>query len=349
MNIPTELWINVISQYLTYKEIILLYNSLYISKVILNKIFINRILSKLKSIFSKYYNILIDLIKNNELCITGSFILQVILDTYYNASDIDFCCDKRYKGKCELFLNELDINNQKYIKDYPGLSINAQNLTESLINEVLTFHYLMKTNPLKHTQKIQFIFLESETDINMKYINTFDINVVKNLLYYKDGEFNLYINNLNDILYNYMTVNLYHTSYDRIKKYMERNFTIIGDNKSEILQYLLKINTSSRVFKYIPDINDKNIDILSLSKIKKYTNNFIYDIENKTLLDANLFKNCECFEYCYIKKFFGNIKHEHIILKTLYKKDIEYVCKDDCMDVIYNIDCLNIQSDIIIY
>jgi len=394
--IPNELWSDVISQYLTCKDLIAIYYYSYITYKELEIIFINKILAKLQFIFKENYKTLIQLIKNDEVCITGSFILQAILDKYYK-SDIDFCCSKNFKNKCELFTDILGVTNKEHIHDYPGASIHGPSSKEKLINEVMTFYYLyQKLEPYIYTsllgdqiikgnyqsKKIQFIFLNEELEdtssggktnmkkledtslednINFKYIETFDISVIKNLLYFKNGKFNLYINDLDGIYNKTMSIDLTNTNYDRIEKYHYRDFTITGNNKYEVLQYMINLYNDAHVYKVIQDEEYESKILMDCIdphgnisyKFCLIKGIHLDDIKDKSYIKLNLKENyiIDCFDCCYIKKFFGNlINHDHIIPKGRYNRlKNNYSCDSDDESMQNQDYLIKRESDVIIY
>ena len=84
----TDVFKHVILNYMSNKDCISLYYADLITKDRLYNIINNSILNNLISLFKKDYPIVLRLLKENEISITGSFVLENILGEKYNG-DID--------------------------------------------------------------------------------------------------------------------------------------------------------------------------------------------------------------------------------------------------------------------
>ena len=326
--VSSGLFNDVIVDYLSIKELINIYYAEYISLENLYNIFINKILVKLNNIFNKDYQTVLNLLKNNKISITGSFILGCIIDKDYY-TDIDFCCNMNLRDKCEEFLNFVDASNLSKVKDYPTHFNIKSNLDEKIITEVLKSCYIYnqiftsrrvsrscncipmselceeEDSCYNESKELQFILIDKEDHFD--YMNTFDVSICKNLFYIEGGKFKLYIDDLNGIYDDTMKINLLNTSYDRIRKYLDRGFKIIGDNYEEILKLL----SMERFSIYKIDDLFYSIDLNEFNNIEGK------EIKCKYPSD---YDKMECFEMCYIRRFFYNdIKHEHIIPKQVVR------------------------------
>ena len=345
--------INIISQYLDTKDLISLYYSDNISKEILYNTFIENILIKLKNIFKSNYIHVLNLLKNNEVSITGSFVLESILNDNY-CGDVDFCCNINLIEKCKEFLTITDAYNTTISKDYPGMcdwkvKKNMNNI-EKVIKSYIIMISIIDGKNYRNSKELQFILLNTENHYD--YINTFDISVCKNLFYYskENKKFELSIYDLEGIYNKTMKIDITRTKNGRIEKYLNRGFKIIGENYIEILlniQYynynIYKINLNETNLNEINLEIIKRQDILKKCKItkyyqkdrisgnyfglsdSKYINEDISDyILDLVVLSENIIYNNEfdnfnylkCGDKCCLKNNFNlNLKHLHVINK----------------------------------
>jgi len=238
-------------KYISPKDNISLYFCDLISEDQLNNYLINRILSRLKEIFNQDYSKVINLLKNNEIGITGSFILENIIGEKYNG-DIDFCCNLKYTNAVEDFLKDiiqkLEIDRQE---GYPHeLHPDTGENIEPYIERVLTAPYDYTDQSIKENdsdyissrKKIQFIILKNKLK-HHDYLERFDFDIVGNLFYYDDGKPKLHIKSLSNIYKKELLLNQNANLLTyRIDKYQARGYKINSKTEGDmrILSLLLE-------------------------------------------------------------------------------------------------------------
>ena len=335
--------IGVISEYLPIKDIYNLVsifdpnNDNILHNIIMNKIF-NKLSSKIKN---KDYMHIMNFMKKTNFCISGSFILQCILNTEYN-TDIDFFGSSKYVNVVKKLLKDLKIekNLEVEYECYGGVNLfrphftvmTSYYYTKFIDKEVYSELALVKDNEYEkffeprtseprtsessessessdeETErpcklKIQFVLLDVENPSD-HIVNNFDLDIISNYLTYESGKWKLYIENIKGISNKFMKVKL---APDDEKLRFDR-----------IDKY------QERGFRF------NNIDDLLYIEKRIGNNNRIYTCNNEaTLINIKSKKeymrlhgiNTPCNENCYIKKFFdkGFYKHIHIIPKRILK------------------------------
>jgi hypothetical protein len=232
------------------------------------------------------------LLKDKNAYISGSFIVQCILDENYD-SDIDIYIpqskmdlhddiDEFFKDCCVIS----DIQHYN-LENEPDLTkicrVVTYNFKKSIIldedeeEDILPLCHHQYDDIIKNHKDIQFIYVDTD-DIPNYIKETFDFDICKN--YYKDN--NVFITNLYDILNKKLTFNMgpeqnVNKSIDRSFKYKERGFTIF--NPKTIHDYVENITVY-----HVNYINDYFYDIKSgdLTMLK--------DIENYIYLTKESYK-----------------------------------------------------------
>lgn len=181
---------------------------------------INCIYKNLQFHFGKHYNAFIRFIKTSNLMISGSFIIECILGEKYENSDIDvYIFTKiRYDKLRSLKIVTDNQYNSMHNYDYGGsLSIPI----DHIVNYYLPSKKILQMISLENSQINSF---EKFKDF---VVNSYDIDICKNIFTIKDDKPKLYINNINkiiskiDVSHNANTPKL----HKRIQKYESRGFT----------------------------------------------------------------------------------------------------------------------------
>ena len=318
--------IEVISTYLPIKDVYNIVNTFDQDNHynILNKIIIGRILSRLRSKFtSEDYNNVINFMKKTNCCISGSFILQCILDTDYK-SDIDFFVSSKYIKEVKeiLKLLRIDDNIDCERMQYEGVRLfrphfevmttyyqkNESVISKNIMDELVEVHsdkYYEDYENLEESIKIelQFVILDVE-DPTYHIINNFDLDIISNYLTYKNGKLELYIENIQNIINNIMKVKLSSTDErlktERINRYQNRGFRF---NDIEDLAYIQRMMREYNI--YICD------DHHSFKEIRTS--------KEKTRIKG---MPVQCNQNCYINRYFNKYKHIHVIRSVNLNKKV---------------------------
>ena len=304
-----------IIKYIENKDIISLYYAGLITKKILYSIFINLIITKLGSVHPS----IVKLLMNNEIALTGSFILETILGEQWRG-DIDFLCSNKLENICVKYIKDLNFDmlykgnisgyKFKIIEFFIPLDKNGNIKTAQfiLLNDGGT---PASNSPILYGNKCEkYTKILNDTDIDIEdssdsgdvdtedvdtddvkyfkklihnHIDTYDFNVVKNLFYYNKGKFVLYIDDLESVYSkNLIIYKDRYSSMSRYNKYFDRGFKI-NENKKNILEIL------SSLYAY----NGCNV------------------IDKSQLIDEN-YDNAECINnHCYTNFFTYKINHKH--------------------------------------
>jgi hypothetical protein len=245
--------------------------------------FENRVISiinnKLNIIFGDDFEEFKLIMDKSKAIISGSFIIQTILNEYWPGSDIDIYLPNIYQDNLIDFMAKIN----KFTK-----IVTTENHYVNLIKCTTYNESYLNTNG-----KIQIISILTNC-IGMaaehtvgKSINSmcdfvktsFDLNICKNIFYYKNNKSKLIIDNLNNLINKKMQLCQFKNPNNiigRIKKYTERGFVL---DKSNLKYDMLK-------------------DIYNIIEIKD-----VKEIFNPTIFD--------CPDNCYVKLFDINIEHYH--------------------------------------
>lgn len=258
-------------------------------------------------------NSFISLINHDFISISGSSILQILQQTYYNNSDLDIYIEidnmNAYKYdtilELMLFLNNnfsknllfnayLDIITKYYHsyhnKNYYGehsQNYNHFNNHYSSLKKYIKFYQLYKQN----NNKIELIFIKS--NIEKLLLNTYDYDIVKN--YWK--QHNIYSFNIFSIYNKTATMTLNHfitrillgakiefeNFIKRYIKYSNRGYTIFI-HKTNITDYifnhLIKMHLNIKYSTYIPNFTHRyNMNRLNYNNIFPHLKIFINNSE----------------------------------------------------------------------
>ena len=274
----SDWFIHNIQQHILPKEFCILK---YVSKFyytnitdnLVANVIIKNIDRRLKKVLGSSYNMFIKYISVNNIAISGSFIIQCILDEYFEDSDIDLYA---YADIDEDQFFDVILKDQYTEDDIEGMVDNYGNLPR--VFEVINAH-------LASGQKLQKIHMSNPKINNpnklLKYIiKSFDMDVCKNIFMIINGIPKLYIHNIWKIICKQDTIkiNIFRKMETRINKYELRNFKFNYD--LELTNYIKHdyYHSPFLVCKY----NDRNkLEAISFLN-KMFTKNSLKKIFKKT-------------------------------------------------------------------
>jgi hypothetical protein len=199
------------------------FNNRYITKKFIKSVIISNIHKRLKVVLNEHYDYMIRHIVLNKVIISGSFIIQCILDEYWEDSDIDLYSPHNNSAS----YNFLDVFGEK---------INLYEHNDAYAN-VLPIHTIIN-NKLSNGQKLQHIYMKESFNSNdilddstkifkSHMIGNFDLDICKNMFTIINGKQKLYIHNLNKIIMKKEFATNFgqpDKAMKRIKKYNLRGF-----------------------------------------------------------------------------------------------------------------------------
>lgn len=286
-----------------------------------NQLVINTIQDRLKKEFGNHYDNIVKLMNDNGAFISGSFILQCILDEYWTSltdiymdSDINLVCPHYGNNIGKLYNQPIygknhDVTDLEYylynhmhylelIHDYKGIPMTKHHpILYHIIHES---YYGSETDTNSKVIKINALTVEKNIHQYHEFINNrVDFDICKNI--YHDGK--LYIKDIDNILNKKITFKC-HTRLDqslmRYHKYKTRGFVFndfIYDDVKEA-DYC-----EQRVF--ATDLNNVPSSITNFIKVELKENHHL------------IIKNCITHE-CIIYFCDQNIKHEHYVDRPHY-------------------------------
>jgi len=246
---------------------------------------IKNIHRKLKEYLGFEYDKFLSIMDKDNISISGSFVLQCILDEYWSMADIDLYTYNDTSNIEQVFVdNEYDYSFKNFDGGYSQLFG---------IKKVVNCCTTNKIN-------IQLILLDEYKNVIDYIKTTFDFNICKNIYSIKNGKDYLYIDNLLNIMNKTVSGGILGTAYKftgRKLKYEERGFTfqnnVIGNhiyyNGNVIPIIILDTNTkqitlfNETVYMYDKcyakyNFDDKHyVKIESLQKIQKYKCHILYN------------------------------------------------------------------------
>lgn len=263
---------------------------------------INRLQKKLTN-HNIDYEKLFQILRVNNAYLSGSFLLQSIIDQNYRIYDIDIFVFNNNRDTYlesqvyELFKNifEDDVclykrqftnirnNNNNFKTNYPQLGIDSIS-TLDLINNHGKFNNLLK---------IQIIYIDTEYYSNIKsYVNNYDIDICSN---YYDGD-DLYIKNLEGIINrnSEFTKNVLFTNEEIQHKFcFENNQKTINESYND---FMLSERNLERIMKYTLrnfnfKINFGNNNVYHLINTSDTNNNKTIQNEKVVLIVKRLFED----------------------------------------------------------
>lgn len=158
-------------------------------------------------------------------------------------------------------------------------------------------------------EKLQIVVVYTETSVKEYVYCKFDFNLIKNVLYVKDGIWKLDIKSIEDIIYKHISIDtsvVTHVKEARIKKYNSRGYrlNVTFELICKILEYYL---APSKSLVYIITKEKNNLGLYNYYLIRDSQGKEVKGIEYIT---------SQCGDKCYCKKLFPDkLKHTHIIRK----------------------------------
>lgn len=143
---------------------------------------------------SENYDLLIQDMKNNKIIITGSFIIQCMLEEVWAKSDIDICYITNdtmgYDIKTPLFIDRNDFS----LMHYPSC------MYEDFLGQNIGRYCIYKHRESKQLVQILYLYIE-DIDDPMKYLESaFDFDICKNFYYFDKKKENIDIHNIHAIM-----------------------------------------------------------------------------------------------------------------------------------------------------
>lgn len=270
---------NILFQYLNPVDIINLYGcSTTNGYQMFEKCLIFQINERLRNIFRENYNTFKKELNDNNLVISGSFILQCIFGEIW-ISDLDMITsipdDKISLENSEEFpylkyLIFLSSNTRDYLNDLTNLSCSNYNIHDNLV-QLIKFN----SNTIRGyitSDEIEESFDDISKDdfvnaICSLMLKNFDFNVCMNIFYRENGVDKVKVTHLDNIIKKIIdlkNINVY-TKVDRIKKYLNRGF---------IFSHSIKLNLDEIATDYnrIFIVNDPTDGITRKDNFVEYYN-----------------------------------------------------------------------------
>lgn len=193
------------------------YNNSIINKKVIKQTTINCIYKNLQLHLGQHYDMFIELINKNSLFISGSFIIECILDEKYENSDIDVYSYNNYKNETLNSLEILSDDKYDFRNEYQDiLPIN------NIINNCLPKGKILQRIQLNNTT------INSYETFKNHIVKNYDMDICKNIFTIINNKPKLYINNINKIISKkdiYISP-ITQKTMSRIKKYELREFKI---------------------------------------------------------------------------------------------------------------------------
>lgn len=290
------------------------------------KLIFNRINSRLRKNLKNEFNAFMQLMRECRCVISGSFVIQCILDEKWHNSDIDIYVSHENEtgatdgGYPKSKMDDFMFNTMKY----DGCADSYGDICETQIRWVRDYHGKGETG----NDCIQIIGINIsknyESIRNFIYEN-FDLDICKNIYYY-DGKFNLSCLNIYDILSKQTKFNFSHSlesSMHRYHKYIGRGVDF--ENKS-----IFTLEQLDKIYLVPPPNIKDNLDIKYLSyytpdpiifnkAIKIYQVGKTFDTDNCHRVSLSSYDGkihnmytTDCHKMCCIKLIDKSIDHSHI-------------------------------------
>ncbi len=218
---------------------------------------VKNITKKLISCSDINYDNLVSYMEKHNVYISGSFILQCILNEYWNDTDIDLYANENICFEENIFRNN----------DYERVTHNHHDGYSRLYGITYVSDYVAT----KNKTHMQLITMDQNINIIDYIKTTYDFNICKNIYSVKNGVHILYIDNLQNIMNRIVTGGILGTAYQfpiRKIKYENRGF-IFKDNF-----FGNHIYNNGRIVPIIIYNKEKN-------QIKLFNETFAYDGNTK--------------------------------------------------------------------
>lgn len=255
------------------------------------------------------------LMKNTQCVISGSFIIECVLNEFWNGSDIDIYVPMKGNniGKTDAGYFKSDVDDFMYeIVNLDGTAKSYPSEISGDIKWVRNYYKYMNLQVIDEIEvQIIGIDIKKGEDAFQEFIcETFDFEICKNMCYIsEDGNFNIKISNIVEILKkqtNFNSSKHLQSSILRYDKYTNRGFEFKNKDFLTAKSLKIKLEYENIDFPYIFKMLDFKSDCTALDKF------FNYEIPVHQVTANNYYKTChknECIVYFCDK----NVDHVHII------------------------------------
>jgi hypothetical protein len=280
------------------------FNLIYIVKEIKNRIK-NMLKFKLGSLYDEF----VDTMIKTDAIISGSFILQCVLNEFWDSSDIDIYVENNSETKMENEYANLELFNRllnsksynTFSSKYPGFD------DFNFIEEIMNYDIYIPT--VGGTQRLQVINVNVSGDYTMRdHKKNTGFDICKNVLSFNnDRSMNLEFTNLSEIIYKCTTFSILDLDdfLYRLEKYSNRGFKFKPKhNKLLFLEYILIKLTQE----------EGPPTTLSL--------NFKPHIYKKNIINNNGIKGCS--KECPIGLLYRDVMHYHETVSRNMNSHDEY-------------------------
>lgn len=242
---------NILIEYMSTKEMFDMKKSIdnmKLTDAMIKKKFIQNINSRLADVFGDKLDTFKKFLEDTQSFISGSFIMQCILEEKYDGSDIDiYTCKKENVVNYPLELGTLFPNEKENMPNNNDARANIHYYQNSGYEVIATTHYDV-CDFYMNEFRIQFIITEKPYSM----IDNFDMDICKNTYSIKNGKEYVSVHNIDQLL-------------EKKSDYIYR--VIINDNSNNVMNRYM-----TRYYKYIDRKYIIN-KIIPKNVIDKYTNN----------------------------------------------------------------------------
>lgn len=298
-----------ISDYLSVKDMYNLsltskYFLTLINEKFLNELIVKKITGNLKKVFEEDYASFARMMHETGGVISGSFILQCILNEKWENSDIDIYFDEKV---CPAFYYKyrdvIEHVKGQLPPKYMPMELFSDNLVENFDNFYNGNPYISYTVSTDYNNhRLQFIYIETSKDHSLHdHVRITGFDICRNSLSFgSDLGIVVSLHNLKAILNKHVTFSVLGVDdfFYRVEKYSKRGFTFRPKfNKLLILEYILL----------------KHCGCQNVRKAWHSCNTNGFTLE-KVPINNNEFKhsyNSGCYSTCPIKFLYPKLRHNH--------------------------------------
>jgi len=324
--------LSIITQYLDCKDIhtLKMTNPKFNKKIGINhlqQIIKIKFEALLESLLGEQSNTFYELLQKDNASISGSCILQLLLDEQWNNTDIDiYICGKNLKNQNNDmydFLKNTNLFEIKTVTSYDKvlptetcLITKLHNFTfKNKISHIIKFQIIKIGFDEKNIKNIEYKYEEPDQKIHHNAIDHYDFNTCKNMIYFDNNEFHFKIDNPDDVFNKFTSnINIKNKAYmnslfSRVIKYSNRGFTF-GDHdfKCKVLEYYIA----------------KYVDLISFV----FCNLKFNDLQNLKNNEKNIYGHMKCHQNCLFRLLFDNkIQHYHVIISQ--QRGVPYIYNSD--------------------
>ncbi len=281
---------------------------------------ISTIIRRLQTTTNVKIDVLLKYMEKNKISISGSFILQCILNEFWEGSDIDMYTYKY-----------LSLNKNVFIDSGYEVSAFTTEKDYIMLGDISTIgNFEIKDKPV-----LQLILLDNDKNI-FTYINTsYDFNVCKNIFYIENGKYMLNMQHMHDIMNKQISCNFLGTSCKlstRKLKYEERGFTFKNNVLGNYIYYNGHIVPIIMCYGENKQFNVFNRSFC-INEIGKILGDDWYYTDTKYKYGKEDRITTSKFELKYKNLFLPEeIKHCNKVYETKCKADICNNCPIKCLD-----------------